>query len=122
MSAYAGTPGLFTVLRVFVSVISASVQCSSRNIRKGTNNTRIASFVGLEKGEQVTKWKELERSSDHFSLRVGVITYFCWRAGGNPERWYWHRKVSGNITDSGSYASRRSARRAIIGWIKEGRA
>ena len=29
-------------------------------------------------------------------------------------RWFWHRKAGGNITDDGSYASRGSARRAIL--------
>lgn len=28
-------------------------------------------------------------------------------------RWYWHRKVNGRVTDSGSYAYRRSCRRAL---------
>lgn len=28
-------------------------------------------------------------------------------------RWFWHRKSGGRITDDGSYASRRSCRRAL---------
>lgn len=32
---------------------------------------------------------------------------------GADGRWYWHRKRSGQVTASGSYASRRSCRRAL---------
>jgi hypothetical protein len=35
-----------------------------------------------------------------------------WEAGNG--RWYYHRVVNGQITDSNHVASRRSARRAIL--------
>lgn len=39
------------------------------------------------------------------------VRYSYWEA--NDGRWYWHRQAGGHITDSGSYASRRSCRRAL---------
>lgn len=55
---------------------------------------------------------ETVKEIDRFAIRIGRAT-FEGRLGGNG-RWYVHRKVSGRITDAGSYASRRSARRAIF--------
>lgn len=38
--------------------------------------------------------------------------FSAWEASDG--RWYWHRKAGGRVTDDGSYASRRSTRRALI--------
>lgn len=54
------------------------------------------------------------------SFRRRQIAYRIWLSTLSG-RWYWHRRASGNITDDGSYATRGSARRAVLQRIaKEG--
>jgi hypothetical protein len=52
---------------------------------------------------------------DEFVLRAGRVRWLAWRSRNG--RWYWHRLAGGRVTDSGSYASRRSCRRAILARI-----
>lgn len=59
-------------------------------------------------------YEELYNEPGRFAIRVGRSTYVAWETSG---RWYYHRRAGGNITDTNSYASRRSCRRAILNHI-----
>ncbi|HSX22696.1 MAG TPA: hypothetical protein VLE97_08000 [Gaiellaceae bacterium] len=52
---------------------------------------------------------------------VGRAVYEYWE-GATTGRWYWHRRVGSDITESGSYASRRSTRRKLHQVVDEERA
>lgn len=53
----------------------------------------------------------VESTASSFVIRCGRVRYEVHEAANG--RWYIARKVNGRVTDDASYASRRSARRAI---------
>jgi hypothetical protein len=62
--------------------------------------------------------REIESTPDSFVIGSGRARFEAIRSLSG--RWYCHRKVNGRITDDGSYASRRSCRRAILTRIARG--